>query len=128
MISWNSSAYKIPDLPIKDCESDFVGKLGAKPQAVKKRESKIGTEGGYFTPKDIKKETLVIKSRTEADTVNRTQNQTAKPETQIEIKRLKLDQLRTDGGTYCRTEINAFQFDDYVDAMRRGDKFPPLRA
>lgn len=47
---------------------------------------------------------------------------------QGEIRQLRLDQLRTDGGTHCRAEINAFQLDDYVDAMRRGEKFPPVRA
>jgi N6-adenosine-specific RNA methylase IME4 len=49
-------------------------------------------------------------------------------QTQGEIKRLRLDQLRTDGGTHCRIEINAFQLDEYVDAMRRKEKFPPVRA
>src|SRR5581483_4811426 len=49
-------------------------------------------------------------------------------QTEVEIKQLRLDQLRTDGGTHCRTEINAFQVDEYVAAMRRGDTFPPVKA
>src|SRR5690242_18124161 len=54
--------------------------------------------------------------------------QTNSYQSEGELKQLKLNQLRTDGGTHCRAELNAFQLDEYIDAMRRGKKFPPVRA
>ena len=51
-------------------------------------------------------------------------------QTQEEIKRLRLDQLRTDGGTHCRTEKEIYgpKIDEYAADMGRGEKFPPIRA
>jgi N6-adenosine-specific RNA methylase IME4 len=93
------------------------------------RRFKSGLQrANFFGPKYLKEETLMAKKKLEIVNDTRTQKQLTNCEAQAKIKRLRLDQLRTDGGTHCRTETNAFQVDEYVEAMRRGDKFPPVRA
>ena len=42
------------------------------------------------------------------------------------LRIMKLEQIRTDGGTQPRTAINQFVVDDYAEAIISGDEFPPV--
>jgi hypothetical protein len=44
------------------------------------------------------------------------------------MKMVKLDDIRIDGGTQYRDQINQDVVKGYADCMRNGDKFPPIRA
>lgn len=42
------------------------------------------------------------------------------------IEKLKLTDIRTDGGTQSRVNLNMFTIEDYAAAMRNGAQFPPI--
>jgi N6-adenosine-specific RNA methylase IME4 len=42
------------------------------------------------------------------------------------LKRLPVEQIRIDGGTQPRAEINQLVVDDYAEAMKSGAEFPPV--
>ena len=50
--------------------------------------------------------------------------------TEVTIKRLNLNELRTDGGIRCRFETPKYLLNitHYAEAMKKGDKFPAIRA
>lgn len=41
-------------------------------------------------------------------------------------KRIAIDEIRADGGTQTRAELRPDVIEDYAEAMRRGDEFPPI--
>lgn len=42
--------------------------------------------------------------------------------------KLRVDQIRTDGGTQSRARLNALVVDEYAEAIRGGADFPPVRV
>src|SRR5690606_35298949 len=42
------------------------------------------------------------------------------------VENLKLEQIRIDGGTQPRTELNEATVADYAEAITEGAKFPPV--
>lgn len=41
---------------------------------------------------------------------------------------IRIKNIRTDGGTQPRAQLDAFVVSDYTEAMERGDSFPPVRV
>ena len=42
------------------------------------------------------------------------------------MKKLNLDAIRLDGETQARVALDSTQVAEYAEAMRDGDKFPPI--
>ena len=73
----------------------------------------------------------MVTNKTKIANGTRTQEQSTNRRKQVEIKRLELNQLRIDGDTCCRKEIedHAFVIKEYSEAMRdREERFPPVKA